>query len=207
MGWDWRYSGPATVQVEEIHKWFFDATREEGEDYQDRVRETCHDALRLDVECFPAHVALGDMDFHAGDYDGMMEHHLRAIDTCEHPLDSDMLIESIFLGLYEESPSKPEVWPYIATLWERIQSKQPRLGSIRSICIACRFSGDHSIAHWALDDWQRTHPEDSVKLAKLALKDLRDPRKAADILVTRLAGEPSDKEAERYLRKVNRRLE
>ena len=95
----------------------------------------------------------------------------------------------------------------IATLWERIHEKQPDLRSIKSIAIACRHLGDPSLAHRIMDEWQREHPEDSVQLAKFAFKYLMDPRKAASLLEMYIAGGPSDKRAERYLRKVQEELQ
>lgn len=204
MGWN--YSGPAEAEVEEIDKSYYKPLVEFGEEYREEVRKLCREALELDEACYPAHAALGYFNHFEENWEGMMEHYLKTIELCDRPLDSDLLMETIFVGLYEESSVKPLVWPYIVTLWEKIQEKQPRFKSLRSICIACRFSGDPRIAHEALDDWQREHPEDSTKLAKLALKNLKDPRKAADILETRIADDPSDRKAERFLKRVNKRL-
>ncbi len=204
MGWN--YSGPAGAEVEEIDKSYYKPLVEFGDEYRDEVRKLCLKALELDEACYPAYAALGYLDHFEENWEGMMEHYLKTIELCDRPLDSDLLMETIFIGLYEESSVKPLVWPYIVTLWEKIHEKQPRFKSLRSICIACRFSGDPRVAYGALDDWQREHPEDSTKLAKLALKNLKDPRKAADILGTRIADDPSDRKAERYLRKVERRL-
>jgi hypothetical protein len=206
VGWNWNYSGPAEALVEEIHNYFFPSTNDGTEDYRDYVRGLCHQAIKLDRDCYPAHTALGDIAWKAGDYEGMLTHFFDAIDGCDRPLDSDMLMESLFLGLYESSEPHPEVWPYIVTLRERVHKKQPQLKSIRTICIACRFSGDHSVANRVLEQWRREHPEDSVQLAKYAVKDLEDPQKAASILEDHLGEHPFDRKAERYLKRIERKV-
>lgn len=187
MDSNWNYSGPAEAKVKAV-----DAYRRSKNigDMTDEVKTTarnmCHDAIDVDEECFPAYATLGNIDWLDGDYERMMDHYLKAIDRCENPFDSEWFFDAIFTSLYEQLRTKPENWDSIAILWERIHTRRPEFKSLIPLCIACRHADDQRAADQALDDMQRANPEDSVKLARIALKKLKDPKKAASILETRI---------------------